>query len=480
MKKTIGIVQINDTHANLLPTQDVVYSAHGFEVKRLGGYARIKTKINEYKESHQDNLLIFDNGDTFHGTYEAIQSKGEVMIPYLKSLGINAMTFHWDSAYTPKHLKLLEEKLQYPVLACNVYHQGTDNFMFRPSKVFEVDGLKIGVIGVASNIIQKNMPAPFWENADFTDGIEEVKVEIEKLNDEKVNLIVLLSHLGYPQDIELIKQVGKIDICLSGHTHNRIHELQKIDDTYIIQSGALATSIGYLKIDFEDGRLDKVEHEFVLLDENVKEDTEIIEMLNQDKILNEYKEYLNQEVGETLIDLHRGSSFYGSMDYLLLDSMRHATGLDIAFSNGWRYGGAIAKGKLSLRNLFQIVPMNPVIMSADLTGKEIQQMLEDNLESTFSCVPFKQMGGYIKRNSGLKIYFKLENPVGQKIQRIFVNDEEIDHEKVYTVAYVTRQAVSEKYGSNHKDLQIKSIEAMQQYLKVQPYNRTDFESYIPV
>lgn len=480
MTNTIGIVQINDTHANLLPTGDVRYTGKGFEVKTLGGYPRIMTKIREFRDKHHERLLVFDNGDTFHGTYEAIQTKGEVMIPYLKALGVDAMTFHWDSAYTPKHLKELECKLEYPVLASNVYHENTKELMFKPTEVFTIDDIKIGVIGIASNIIQKNMPKLFWEGADFTDGIEEVRQHIEHLRNEGVDLIVVLSHLGYPQDIELIKQVDGIDICLSGHTHNRIRKLEKVGETYIIQSGALATSIGYLELEFNGNRLTNVAHQYIVLDSDIKEDQAFLNMLENDEVLNKYKAYLDQEVGETCIDLHRGSSFYGTADYLLLDAMRRVTGLAIAFSNGWRYGGAVKRGKLTRRNLYQIVPMNPIIMTADITGAEIHEMLEENLESTFSCKPFKQMGGYIKRTSGLTVYFKLENPVNQKIQRIFVGDEELDEEKIYKVAYVTRQAVSEKYGKNHMETGIKSIEAMEELLKDAPYDRDDVNSYIPV
>ena len=480
LTKTIGIIQINDTHANLLPKGNIRYSAKGFKVENLGGYARIMTKVKEYRKKLSGKTLLFDNGDTFHGTYEAVQSKGEVMIPYLNILGVDGMTFHWDVAYTPKHLIELGTKLNFPILAANVYDDETDELLFPPVKTYEIDGIKIGVIGVASNIIKKNMPAQFWEGAEFTNGIDESRYWAKRLRDDGVNLVILLSHLGYPQDIELLKQVDGIDICLSGHTHNRIRFLEKVRNSYIIQSGSLASSMGFLELDFVDGEMKNTRHEYTVLDNLVQEDNEIIEMLNHDKILNSYSAHLDEIVGESKIDLHRGSSFFGTMDYLLLDSIRDATGLDIAFSNGWRYGGAVAAGALTKRHLYQIVPMDPEIITAELTGYEIFHLLEDNLESTFSTDPFKQMGGYIKRDSGLKIYFKLENPYGYRIQRIFVNDEELDFEKIYKVAYVTRQAVPETYGKNHIPTGIYSIGAMENYLKKAPYDRADLESYIPV
>lgn len=480
MTKSVSIVQINDTHANLFEHGDVRYSPSGFAVQKVGGYARIMTKINEYKERYQEEILVFDNGDTLHGTYEAIETKGEVMVPYLKMLGVDAMTFHWDAAYTLPHLKTFERKLGYPILAANVYDEKENDLIFPATALFEVNDLTIGVIGLASNIIRSNMPEPFWRGGIFTDGIEEAKKQAARLKDHGVDLVILLSHLGYPQDIELLTEVEGIDLCLSGHTHNRIRKPQKIKDALIIQSGALASSIGFIRLTLDNGKISQVEHEFVLLDETIEEEVKMKEALAADPVLNKHKDYLAEVVGETKIDLHRGSSFYGTMDYLLLDAMRDETGAAIAFSNGWRYGGAIEKGVLTRRDLYQIVPMNPVLQMVELTGDAIWKLLEDNLESTFSASPFRQMGGYIKRNAGLKVYFKLENPYGQRVQQIFVGEKLLVADQIYDVSFVTEQAVPKDVGTNRRELSIHAVEAMERYLRKGAYDRDDLESYIPV
>lgn len=479
MAKTLTIIQMNDTHANLMEHDDVMYTKDGFSIETVGGYPRILTLLRKFREDYPGEVLLLDNGDTLHGTREAVETRGEVMIPYLQALGVAAMTFHWDSAYTPAHLKNLEGELGYPILAANVYQRDTRKHFFQPSAILECNGLRIGVIGLASNIIQKNMPPQFSEGADFMDGIKEARAEVRRLRKKAVDLVVLLSHLGYPQDIALLQQVDGIDLCLSGHTHNRVRIPQQFNGAYIIQSGALASSIGCLQLEVEQG-ITKIEHRYIVLDKSVAEDKEMLTMLEQDEILSKYRRDLEEPVGQSLIDLHRGSSFYGTMDFLLLDAMREATGLPIAFSNGWRCGGAVRKGKLTRRDLYAIVPMDPMIRSAKLTGQEIIDLLEDNLESTFSVEPFKRMGGYIKRNAGLRVYFKLENPYGQRIQQIFTEEAELDPAKTYEVAYVTPQAVPAKVGRDHKDLGIHSVAAMEQLLAKGPYNREVLENYITI
>ncbi len=99
-----------------------------------------------------------------------------------------------------------------------------------------------------------------------------------------------------------------------------------------------------------------------------------------------------------------------------------------------------------------------------MTGKEIWDMLEENIERTFAKDPYEQMGGYLKRSNGINMYFKFENPYGERIQQLFIGGKEIEIEKVYDVVYVTTQGVPEKYGHDRKHLDIHSIEVLQQYL----------------
>src|SRR5690625_6436380 len=98
------------------------------------------------------------------------------------------------------------------------------------------------------------------------------------------------------------------------------------------------------------------------------------------------------------------------MDNLLLESLLDVSGAEIAFSNGWRYGAPIPPGEITMNDLWNIIPTNPPVSIVEITGAEIIQMLEENIENTFASDPYKQMGGYLKRCLGMKMFIKLENP----------------------------------------------------------------------
>jgi len=128
------------------------------------------------------------------------------------------------------------------------------------------------------------------------------------------------------------------------------------------------------------------------------------------------------------------------------------------------FGAPIIPGDITLNDLYNIIPMNPPVSTTDLTGKELLEMLEENLERTFSCDPYLQMGGYVKRCLGLTLYFKIENPSGHRIQKLFIGNEEADPDHLYTAAFVTMQGFPQKYGRNRKNHSERIIDVMQNYL----------------
>jgi S-sulfosulfanyl-L-cysteine sulfohydrolase len=153
------------------------------------------------------------------------------------------------------------------------------------------------------------------------------------------------------------------------------------------------------------------------------------------------------------------------MDNFLLQALLELTGDQMAFSNGWRYGAPVPPGPVTLNDLWNIIPVNPPVSTCRLTGDELWTMMEENLERTFARNPYEQMGGYVKRCLGLNLYFKIENPYGQRVQELFVGGEAVKPDKDYAVTFVTNQGVPAKYGSERQALDIHAIDALRRYLK---------------
>ena len=454
---------MNDSHAYYDLHQEMFWQGSQAVYRPAGGYARIATLVKQMRSSNQGGVLFCDCGDTLHGTHPAIQTQGQALIPILNSLSLDAMTAHWEFAYGPAAFQQRVAELRYPMLAINVYDQATKELLFPSYSVKEVGGLRIGLVGIASNITDKTMPPSYSEGLEFTLGRDELPTVIDVLRtQEKVDLIILVSHLGFPQDMKLLSEVPGIDTCLSGHTHNRLHKPVLQGRTLVIQSGCHGSFLGRLDLELDGKQIVDYRHQLIEVEANINPDPEVDDLVRQ--ALAPYQEELSTVVGETATALNRATTLETTMDNFLLQALLESTGAQLAFSNGWRFGAPIVPGEVTVNDLYNMIPMNPPISTVELTGDEIVAMLEENLERTFARDPYDQMGGYVKRSLGLNAYIKIENPPGQRVQQVFVDDEPLQPGHHYPTAFVTEQGVAQKYGRNRQHHAERIIEALRTYL----------------
>jgi sulfur-oxidizing protein SoxB len=383
------------------------------------------------------------------------------MLPLVNALEFDAMTLHWEFAYGPAQVKKLVAGLAYPALAINIYEKDSGRLVFEPSRVIERAGLRIGIVGIASNIVDKSMPPSYSEGVRFTLGNTELPGHIERLRSiDKVDLVVVLSHLGFAQDAKLAAEVPGIDALISGHTHNRLYKPVWVGSTPIIQSGCHGSFVGRLDLTVDGGKVIDVRHELICVDEQIEPDAEMAKRVEES--VAPHRAFLDQVVGRVSSPLDRATSLEASMDNVLLDAIAAAAGTRLAFSNGWRYGAPILPGDVTMGQLWNIVPTHPPISTVDLTGDELRAMLEANLESTYSPDPYCQMGGFVKRCRGLNLYFKMENPKGHRIEDLLVDGAPVQPGRVYRAAMLGEQGVPKKYGSNRQKIEIDAIESLQQ------------------
>jgi 2',3'-cyclic-nucleotide 2'-phosphodiesterase (5'-nucleotidase family) len=467
----VTLLQMNDSHGYMDIHEEMFWAGDHGAYRRAGGHGRVAALIKTLRAARPGRVLAFDCGDTIHGTYAAVQTQGAALVPILNAMGFDAMTAHWEFAYGPERFKEIAKRLTYPMLAINCYDDATGELVFDPYVVKQAAGLRVGVIGIAATIVDKVMPASFSEGVSFTLGNEELPGVIETLrNEEDVDLVVVISHLGFPQEMKLAREVDGIDVLLSGHTHNRIHRPAVVNDTIVMQSGCHGSFLGRLDLEVADGRVVDYDHALIVVEEEIEPDAEVQQLVDQ--TLAPYRGELGRVVGQTVTPLNRYRVLESTMDNLLLQSMLDLTGAQLAFSNGWRYGAPVRPGPITLNDLWHIIPVNPPVSTCTLTGDELRAMMEENLERTFARNPYDQMGGYVKRSMGFNLYFKIENPYGTRINEFFVDGERVRPDAVYDVCFVTTQGVPAQYGSRREALDVHAIEALERYIT----RRTPVES----
>ena len=473
----ITLLQLNDLHGYAQPHAELRRDGDGkFVFAEMGGLARIKAVFDRVRAENPAGTITLDNGDTFHGTHFAVADEAKALLPLVAALGFDAMTLHWEFAFGPARVEEIIADLPYPVLAANIYREPSGDLFCPATAILERAGLKIGLIGLACPIVDKTMPPAFSEGLRFETGNHELAAHVARMRPE-VDLIVALSHVGFPQDCQLARDVDGIDVIVSGHTHNRMEHAIEINGAVIFQSGCHGSFVGRLDLEVADGKVTGWQHELIPVDDTVIPDAELAERVHQ-AVRGECA-MLDEVVGQTEVALHRYAMLSSPMDDLLLEAIAEAAATEIAFSNGWRYGAPVPPGPITLRDLWNMVPVNPPICTAEVTGAEIRRMLEENLERTFAADPYRQMGGYIKRMRGIRMVFKAENAPGHRIDRLYLEGEPAEDERIYKVGFITAQGVPRKFGHNRTKLTVKAIDALRARLR-RPFTAESVNSSVEI
>lgn len=243
----LTIVHTNDVHSRVKGDDKAVI-----------GYAKLATKIKELK-AENPNVLVLDAGDTTHGLPIATISNGESIIGLMNKVGYDAMApGNHDFNYGYERLLELSEKADFPILAANVVKEdGTTDL--KEYEIKEVDGLKIGIFGLATPESKYKSNPKNTEGVDIIDPVEVAEKMVGKLQAEKVDMIIALVHLGVDDESEVksrdVAAVKGIDLVVDGHSHTKLDEGELVGDTLLVQTGNYLGNIGLVNIKFVDGKI---------------------------------------------------------------------------------------------------------------------------------------------------------------------------------------------------------------------------------
>lgn len=222
-QKHITILHTNDVHSHIEP-----FAADHPRYANLGGAAKRAAYINAVRLENP-NVLLLDAGDMFQGTPYFNYFGGELEFKLMNMMQYNAATIgnhEFDNGIDDLYKQILNAKFE--LLSANYDFTNTIlNTHVKPYKVFIVDGVKIGVFGLGiklEGIVNKKM----FKETVYIDPIE-IAQDMSRIlkEQEKCDLIICLSHLGYyykatpdvVSDLIIAEKTANIDLIIGGHTH---------------------------------------------------------------------------------------------------------------------------------------------------------------------------------------------------------------------------------------------------------------------
>jgi len=223
----ITIVHTNDEHSHHLPNR-----------AGDGGVARLASVVEQVR-SQASNFLLVDAGDRFTGTLFHQQYRGEDNVRIMNALGYDIMTLgnhEFDDG--DEVLARFIQGLEFPVVSANVTvaEDGVLAGLIAPYAILDVNGQQIGVIGLttADTAFIASPGAGTEFNPAYADVVNAAAAE---LTEQGVNKIILLSHIGLSEDIELAPQLTSVDAIIGGHSHTLLSNIYTAgQDSYPVEA----------------------------------------------------------------------------------------------------------------------------------------------------------------------------------------------------------------------------------------------------
>ncbi len=425
----ITILHTNDIHARVQSTDD--------EGKTIG-MDWLAAAIWAQKGADEDTLAL-DAGDTFHGLTLINLSRGSNMAMLMNLSGFDAMTpGNHDFNFGSQRLIELARILNFPVLSANLMDKDKTQYIFRPYKSYDFNGVKVAVIGLSTpEIAYKTNPFNVKDVA-FADPIAAAQELIPKLRASH-DVVIGLMHMGLDKSSvitteQVVKAVPGFDVIIDGHSHTTLPKGMKVGNTLICQTGRYGHALGKVELVVKDHKLRKVQASLLnrqgveklakTPDEGVAQALQEINM----QVKMETETVVAESPRELTAAREIVRTQESELGNLTADALRQATGADVAVVNGGNLRTSLPAGKITKGAVLDVFPFNNRVFTLAVDGKTLKSMLELSVQYLPAA-----FGGFLDV-SGMTFTVDTKAPAGQRVSEVKVQGQPLAESKNYTVA----------------------------------------------
>ena len=428
------------------------FSEFANQYGKLGGYAYLKTIVDNLRNEADGKALLLDGGDTWQGSGLSLFTNGEDMVESSNILGVDVMTGHWEFTYGQSQFIKNIKKFKGEFVAHNISlteeaqfdgEEAYDDFghFQKPYTIKNINNHRIAIIGQAFPYTPIANPGRFVNNLTFGIRENELQELVNRINqNDKPDIIVLLSHNGVDVDKKLASRVKGIDIILGGHTHDVIPKpIEIINErhrTIIINSGCSGKFLSVLDLDIHSKNSFDYRYNLLPIFSNKIQPSGNMTRFIQKKT-KPFERTLNEVIGYSNHELYRRGTFTGSFDSLLCKSLNSVMGSEISLSPGFRWGTSLPKNTdIKMSDIYnQTAITYPNTYRRELNGSTLKNILEDVADNIFNPDPYMQQGGDMVRTAGLIYDITPKNIIGKRISNLRLsNGNLIDPNKNYVIS----------------------------------------------
>ena len=408
----VTILYSNDVHGHLLPFDDMRQG------KDIGGSARNSFLIHQIK-TENPNTIALTAGDFISGTPISGFFKGEVDWSVAQKMGYDAYVIgNHEFDYGQDRLREFIKTSKMPVISANIIQSDSTYFAQKPYVIIPRGKLKIAVLGLTTE------GTPYETHPKNVIGLKfisatDVAAKWVPILKKQADIVVVLSHLGYQEDINLAKAVNGIDVIVGGHSHTKIDESTMENGTIIVQGFQWGIFLGRLDLVLDNKKIQQHSAKLIAINNTVDDDKQLAAYIDSYNI--KIKDFMSKPLGEAKVDLMKPS--YGNADSnlacWLTDLFRERVNADVCLQNTGGVRASIPKGTVTFSDIYNVLPFENVLVLMEADGELVQQVF-DNLANK------QQESSTI---SGAT--FTVENG---KAVNVMIGNKPIDLQKKYTIA----------------------------------------------
>ncbi len=413
----LRVLHINDFHGFAEP-----YKPFGSQ-ELLGGMVYLAAKANELRK--EKPTLLLAAGDMIQGNNWANLSQGESTIELMNAMQFDAMVLgNHEFDFGQEVLKKKISEAKFPVLGANV--EGVRGL--KPLVIKELQGLRIGIIGI---VTEETPIATHPRNVSglrFLSSVETVEKYIRELQN-KVDVIVVLSHIGHAADRLLAEKVKGIDVIVGGHSHTKVEKPVRIGNTLVVQAWEHGKALGVLDLTLKDGKITGYQGYLEEVKPHLGKEDPAAQII-VDKYKQKVEAILNVRIGEAEFDLDGENvrKEETNLGNFLADIMRQVSKADATIINAGTIRTNIKGGEIRVKDVYSVLPFDNYIVAIKLTGKQILEVLEHGLSG------IEEEEGWFPQVSGLTVKYSPSGKKGTRIKEILIAGQPMDPGKEYVVA----------------------------------------------
>ena len=439
------ILFTNDFHSQIEPTdKNLDYNAD------RGGAKRLKALIDSVRTA-EPHVLLADAGDLVQGTYYFSLLNGVVEMMILDELGYDVRTVG-NHEFDKKMVGLGEmfAMSKVPVVSTNYDFSNTALAHYvQPSKIINAGRLKIGFIGLGV-MLEGLVDPTSCEGVKWQNAINVADAEAAKLREQGADMVIAISHLGYEKNNDIYymdrgvaMKTRNIDMIIGGHSHTFINYPDYVtnldgEKVPVVQTGSKGICLGYAKIKIDKSGQPSFTYKLIPVKKHLDSKIDPVFAAKVDSYTTDVAKKMEEVIGYCPSAMSKGNP-ESPLSNLTADGLLwaakefHGVTADVSVYNSGGIRSTIAKGNLTVGDVFTLYPFDNVLSVITMKGSELKKFF--NTVAAYGGMPI---------NAGVRLVIS-----NKKVKSLTINGKAINDTQTYTIATLNYLVNTEDYFKNH-------------------------------